>query len=242
MKNILFSLVCLIGFSAKAQLPPFANVTNVQIDGSGCDAGSANALITDGLNYLSVLYDNFSAEIGKGTANPGSKSAEKRCTINVTVEIPSGWNFQFDSVDYRGYVQVPNSSALAYQVITAEVSGGRGVAFDQHLIKGPRNENYVTTVTNKGNAALQNPNANPLDKLGSLINVLGGLKNSVDKLSAGDLFGCSKSTQQATIKIKSVIGVRNILGQLIKPAVKIVVDSTDASFKQRLHLKWRQCW
>lgn len=242
MKKILISIICLIGFSANAQLPPFANVKSVQIDGSGCDAGSANALITSDLNYLSVLYDRFSAEIGKGTANPGAKSAEKNCAINVTIEIPRGWNFQFDSVDYRGFVQVPNNMALAYQVITAEVSGGRGIAFDQNIIKGPRNENFVTTVTNKGNSALKNPNANPLDKLGGLINVLGGIKNSVDQLSAGDLFGCSLNTQETTIKIKSVIGVRNLLASITKPAVKIVVDSTDASFKQRLHLKWKRCF
>ena len=136
MKSIGLFLL-LISSISHAEMPPFAILKDVQIDGSGCQAGSANAIMTNDLNYLSVLYDKFSAEIGKGTANPGGRADEKTCTINVTIQIPAGWNFQFDSVDYNGFVSVPNKAAVAYQLITAEVYGGRGMAFEQNLMKGP---------------------------------------------------------------------------------------------------------
>lgn len=247
MKTVLFStsallLASLVSLGAFAQnLPPRAMINDVQIAGSGCEAGSATAVITPDLNFMSVLYDRFSAEIGKGTANPGAKSIEKKCTIQVRMFVPAGWNFKFDSVEYRGFAAVPNQGALAYQLISVEADGGRGLAFDQNVIRGPKMENYSTVVTNGGGNMKLDPNGKPLDNLGGLINIIGGLKNSVDSLKAGDLLGCSTKDQEVMIRIKSVIGVRNLLASLTKPAVKIVVDSTDASFKQNLRINWRKC-
>ncbi len=207
---LLLAVLHLSALSSHAQTPPFASVQRVEIDGSGCEAGSANALITNDLNYLSVLYDRFAVEIGKGTANPGAKSAEKKCTVNVIVNVPAGWNFTFESIDYRGYVQLPNKMAFAYQLISAEIGGGRGIGFDQNIIRGSKNENFVTTVRNKSSAALSN-------------------------------LSCSNQNQDVSIKIKSVIGVRNALTELTKPALRLVVDSTDAAFRQNLRLAWKPC-
>lgn len=197
---------------AIAQLtPPSAQVTQVQIDGSGCDAQSANALITSDLNYLSVLYDRFSAEIGKGTADKNSKAQEKRCTILVDISVPQGWTFTFDTIDYRGYVEVPNKAAAAYQIVTAEIQGGASLGFEQKVFQGPVQQNYIVTVKNQSPAFL-------------------------NKLS------CFQNNQTLRVKIKSTIGVRNLLAGLVKPAVKIVVDSTDASFKQSLRFNWKRCF
>ena len=240
MKILALSLLILTSLSARAQMPPYASIKSVEIDGSGCEAGSANALMTSDLNFLSVLYDRFSVEIGSGTANPGSRAMEKNCTINVMVQVPPGWNFQFDSADYRGYVEVPNRMTLAYQVITAEVYGGRGIAFDQNLIRGPKRENFATTVRNKGIADVKSGN-NALDRIGGIIGIIGGIRNTVNNISSGALSGCSSEPQDVKIKIKSLIGVRNLLADISKPAVKIVIDSTDASFRQNLRLRWNQC-
>ncbi len=214
MKQMTLFIGLLLVFTAQAQMPPYAGVKSVQIDGSGCDAGSANAVITSDLNFLSVLYDRFSVEIGKGTANPGSKSAEKNCTIAVMVQVPPGWNFEFESVDYRGFAEVPNKMAIAYQLISAEVYGGRGIGFNQNLMRGPKTENFATTVRRAN--------------LGAIGALTGGA-------------GCSNEPQDVKVKIKSVIGVRNLLASITKPAVRLVVDSTDASFRQNLRLNWRQC-
>lgn len=221
--TVLFTLLA-ASLSQAQSTPPFANVKSIEIDGSGCEAGSANAIITSDLNFLSVLYDRFSVEIGKGTAKPKSKSAEKKCTINVTVQVPAGWDFTFDSVDYRGFVQLPNQMTLAYQLISAEVYGGRGMAFDQNLVRGPKNQNFVTTVKNKG-----------------FLSLINGVKNQVDQLSGSRLTNCSNQTQDVKIKIQSIIGVRNLLGELTRPAVRLIVDSTDAAFRQNLKLNWNRC-
>ncbi len=171
--------------------------------------------MTQDLNYLSVLYDRFAAQIGRGTENPDAKAIEKKCTILVDVNVPRGWMFDIDSIEYKGYVEIPNKLAVAYQVATAEITGGKGsIGFEQNLMKGPRTENYTLLMKNKS-------------ILGSNLTL-----NTV---------ACLASGQNIRIKISSLIGVRNLLAQIFKPAVKIVVDSTDASFRQKLKLNWRRC-
>ena len=215
MKTLL-TMLCILftALSTRAQLlPPSAAITNIQLDGSGCDASNANAIFTDNAQFLSVLYDRFSAEIGKGTSEPNSKATEKRCTVLVDINVPQGWTFDIDSIEFKGYVEIPNQLALAYQLVTAEIYGGKAFGFDQALMRGPKIENFTTTVKN----------VSPLAK------ILGGS------------LSCQSTGQNIRLKIKSVIGVRNLLASLVKPAVKIVVDSTDASFKQKLKLNWRRC-
>ena len=71
-------IVIFSGVSAFSQIfPPRAEVVNVQLDGSGCDASNARAIFTQDVSTLSVLYDNFVAEIGKSTAKPKDKATEK---------------------------------------------------------------------------------------------------------------------------------------------------------------------
>lgn len=213
-KLISIITVLLLNISAHAIAPPSAVVTNLQIDGSGCDASNATAIMTEDLNYLSVLYDRFSAQIGKGTENPNAKAVEKQCTILVDINVPQGWTFDIDSIQYNGYIEIPNKMAVAYQVAFAEISGTKSFGFEQRLINGPKTQNYSFVIQNK--------------------QILG--KNQIMNKKS-----CSVSDQNIRIKIKSIIGVRNLLAQIFKPAVKIVVDSTDASFRQNLKLNWRPC-
>jgi hypothetical protein len=175
---------------------------------------NATAIMTQDLNYLSVLYDRFSAQIGRGTENPNAKANEKQCTILVDINVPQGWTFDIDSIEYKGYVEIPNKMAVAYQLATAEISGGKGFGFEQKVLNGPKTENYSLLVQNKS------------------------LLGNAPKLST---LACLASGQNIRVRVKSVIGVRNLLAQIFKPAVKIVVDSTDASFRQNLKLSWRRC-
>lgn len=218
MKTILITIL-LLSTQAFAQKPPSAAVTSVQIDGSGCEAGSANALITSDLNYLSVLYDRFSVELGKGTANPGDSNDEKSCSIVVNINVPHGWTFDFDTVDYRGFIEVTNAGALGYQFIKAEIEGGRSFGFEQKVFKGPINKNYVVSVKNQAPGIL-----------GSL----GGIGK------VGGAVACLSGGQNIRVKIKSQIGVKSLI-KFLKPRARLVIDSTDASMAQRLKFNWKRC-
>lgn len=68
--------------------------------GTGCPAGSvANA--TDGSKQvLTLLFDDYVASIGPGTA---VSDRRKNCQINLDIHYPGGFQFSLFSVDYRGY-------------------------------------------------------------------------------------------------------------------------------------------
>lgn len=218
MKTILIAIL-LLSTQAFAQKPPSAAVTSVQIDGSGCEAGSANALITSDLNYLSVLYDRFSVELGKGTANPKDSNDEKSCSIVVNINVPHGWTFDFDTVDYRGFVEVTNAGALGYQLIKAEIEGGRSFGFEQKVFKGPINKDYVVSVRNQAPG---------------IFGSLGGIGK------IGGAVACLSGGQNIRVKIKSQIGVKSLI-KFLKPRARLVIDSTDASMAQRLKFNWKRC-
>lgn len=219
MKTALTVLMLILSNQAFAQKPPSAAVTSVQIDGSGCEAGSANAIITSDLNYLSVLYDRFSVELGKGTANPGDSNDEKSCSIVVNINVPHGWTFDFDTVDYRGFVEVTNQGAVGYQFIKAEIEGGRSFGFEQKLFKGPINQNYVVSVKNQAPG---------------IFGSLGGIGK------IGGAVACLSGGQNIRVKIKSQIGVKSLI-KFLKPRARLVIDSTDASMAQRLKFNWKRC-
>jgi hypothetical protein len=237
------------------EVPPFANIVSIDYRGSGCDANSATAAITSDLSYISVLYDRFTAEIGQGSEKPNAKAAEKNCVVVVKMQIPSGWSFQFDEAEYHGFVAVPNQMTMAYQLISIETPSGRGRQFDQHIMKGPKMENFVTVYRKPVQEFTQENWSRPL--FGNTPprqglrppHFPGGPHHPGGpqqprrprKPRKDDLFECSDKPQNAVLRIRSRIGVRNMLADKTNPLVKIVIDSTDASFQQKLKINWNKC-
>lgn len=233
MKTLALLVFLFLTISTLAQdTPPFANITSVEYRGTGCDAESARVAMTPDLNYLSVLYDRFSVEIGTGTASPLSENQQKNCGIIVKFDLPAGWSLQFDEVEYRGFVALPTAESIARQMITVETLHGKGRNFQENVIQGPKTENFVTIYRNPvieqiGKEIGRDPHA-------------GKGKGKVRRNRSGDFFNCSDRTQQATLKIRSRISVRNN-GDKNHPLIKMIVDSTDASFNQKLRINWNQC-
>lgn len=210
------------------EVPPFANITSVDYRGSGCDAESARVSITSDLSYFSVLYDRFSVEVGPGTANPNANVQQKNCVIVVKFDLPPGWSLQFDEVEYRGFVSLPNANNTAHQMISVETPAGKGKSFQENTMRGPKMENFVTVYKN----AVENSNGPKGKGPGG-----GGPPG---RLRKGDYFDCSDRVQQAVLKIKSRIGVKSA-GDRTNPTLKMIVDSTDASFNQKLKINWNKC-
>lgn len=210
MRLGIITIVIFSGVSAFSQflIPPRAEVVNVQLDGSGCDASNARAVFTQDVTTLSVLFDNFVAEIGKGTAQPKAKSAEKKCAVFIDVVASPGWTFTIDTVEYRGFIESPNKTTLVYQLASIESNGLQTIGFEQALINGPFLGNHTLVVKNKSLGILKQKN-------------------------------CDGSPQR--LRIKSLIGVRNLLGAIFRPKVSIGIDSADGQINQRFKFNWKQC-
>lgn len=231
MKTLVLLVFLFLTISGFAQdIPPFATITSVEYRGTGCDAESARVVITPDLSYLSVLYDRFSVEVGTGTASPLDQNQQKNCAIIVKLDLPAGWSLQFDEVEYRGFVALPTAMASARQMISIETLNGKGRSFQENIIQGPKTENFVTVYRTPA-----------IEQIGKeQVRGQGAGNGKGRRNRSGDFFACSDRTQQATLKIRSRISVRNS-GDKNHPLIKMIVDSTDASFNQKLRINWNQC-
>ncbi len=290
MKSVAVWLLLGLGLSANAQeVPPFANITSVEFRGTGCDAESARVSITPDLQYMSILYDRFKAEVGAGSPNINARVANKNCVVVVKFDLPAGWSFQFEAVEYRGFVGLPNNKTIAQQVISVDTpsSGGfqgRMREFQQNVMRGPMMDNFVTVYRSPiENAQIPEQNTPvPVGNgkfkggfLGALLNQMAknqgngngpgqgggpgnghgpggngnglgpggnghGIGGLLKRIRKGDMFECVDRVQNATLRIRSRISVTNA-GDPSNSSAQIVVDSTDASFSQKLKINWNKC-
>ena len=259
MKFVFLTTLLLSVTLSAQEVPPFATITSIDYRGSGCDAESARAAITSDLNYISVLYDRFSVSIGQGSENPLAPQAMKNCAVVIKMDLPAGWSFQFEAVEYQGFVSLPNTSYQAVQKISAFTRDGlRGRDFDQHVITGPKTENFSHVYRNPilnvvqpenmtGSARFNKPNLG--GRFGPIMreppqrggNGPGGGIGRKLRQRKGDLFDCSDRTQQAVLVLRSAISLRKLQPRKTENLLATLsIDSTD-SVVQKLKLNWNKC-
>lgn len=261
MKSV-FVTTLLLSLQLFAQeVPPFATITSIDYRGSGCDAESARAAITSDLSYISVLYDRFSVSIGQGSENPLAPQAMKNCAVVIKMDLPAGWSFQFEAVEYQGFVSLPNQSYQAIQRISAFTRDGlRGRDFDQHVMTGPKTENFsyvyrnpILNIIQPENMMTRFNNPNLGGRFGPIMRDPpqrpggpggggpgGGLGRRL-RQRKGDLFDCSERTQQAVLVLRSAIALRKVQPRKSENLLaSLSIDSTD-SVVQKLKLNWNKC-
>jgi hypothetical protein len=93
--------------------------------GNGCPAGTASAVVSPDGKSLSIIFDQFTTEAGQGS---GRTMDRKSCNIAVPVHVPNGYSISILSVDYRGFVSLPQGASAR---LTAEYffAGMRGPQF-----------------------------------------------------------------------------------------------------------------
>jgi len=135
----------------QADVPAYANITQVAYGGTGCPQGSAALVISNGGSTLTAIFDKYTVE----TYGP---SARKNCQVLVDVAFPKGWTFTVIDIIQRG-------SATLDPQVTAELrtnfyfSGESQQGTITRTIKGPYDDNYQ--VEDQSGAAVYSPcNAN----------------------------------------------------------------------------------
>lgn len=247
MKSLFLTTILLSLQLFAQEVPPFANITSIDYRGSGCDAESARAAITSDLSYISVLYDRFSVSIGQGSDNPLAPQAMKNCAVVIKMDLPAGWSFQFEAVEYQGFVSLPNQSYQATQRISAFTRDGlRGRNFDQHVMMGPKTENFSYVYRNPILNGIQPENMMGHGRFNNSImrdppqRSGGGIGRRL-RQRKGDLFDCSERTQQAVLVLRSAISLRKLQPRKSENLLATLsIDSTD-SVVQKLKLNWNKC-
>lgn len=129
-------------FAEADTVPEEASILAVAVQGSGCEQTTAALSLSPDAKDLSVLFDNYSVEIGNGSANPSLTTAKKNCTIQIDMNIPLGWQFAFRAVDYRGFMAIP-ASAWAFHRFTYVAPNQLISSLREASLNGPVNKDYA---------------------------------------------------------------------------------------------------
>lgn len=127
------------------------NVTirGARLTGSGCNNSAANAAVTEDGQTLSLLFDNYQADIGIGSSNPQSTQLKKTCRVLIDVDVPFGYQYAIVRTEYRGFAALP-ASAYGYHRFSQIIPG---VAIPPSMreaqLRGPIGNNYEVAVDQK---------------------------------------------------------------------------------------------
>lgn len=138
-----FTLLFILSSIAWGQsAPQSAEIRSVMIHGSGCEESTASASFSPDLKDLSILFDNYSVEIGNGSQNPKAMTSHKNCYVKIDLYVPAGWQYAFKSIDYRGFVTLPGS-AWGFHRFSSMAGNSIVPSLKEVTHKGPLNNDYT---------------------------------------------------------------------------------------------------
>lgn len=123
-------------------------IRGVRLTGTGCNSTSASAAMTSDGQILSVLFDNYIAEIGQGSSNPTSVSVKKNCMLYIDVDVPMGYQYAISQTEYRGFSSLP-ASAYGLHRFTQIIPHQLIPSLREAQLRGPIDQNYSVTVAQK---------------------------------------------------------------------------------------------
>lgn len=108
MKPLFIFLFLAVAFSinAKAQLP--YQIGQPIVDGDGCPSGSVSAVISPGGTAISILFDQFTIEIGPGRYT--KPQMMRNCRFRIPLNLQAGYNIDVSKIDYRGFATLENGN------------------------------------------------------------------------------------------------------------------------------------
>lgn len=115
----------------------------VNVNGSGCPAGSAQVAVSPDNTAFTVTYSQYLAQAGPGTKPTDFR---KNCQIALNVHVPNGFTYAIAQADYRGFAHL-EQGATALQRANYYFQGMPQTTFVNHGLVGPIDENWQNTDT-----------------------------------------------------------------------------------------------
>lgn len=131
-------------------------IRGVRLSGSGCNGSSATAITTDDGMTLSVLFDNYTADIGNGSSRPQSTSLQLDCHVLIDVEVPPNTQYALSQTDYRGFAALP-ASAYGFHRFTQIIPSQPIASMREAQLRGPVSSNYAVSVQQKPGRFVYSP-------------------------------------------------------------------------------------
>lgn len=182
-------------------------------NGNGCPQGTMRVAFSPDYLSFSILFDQFVAETGTGTANgrvprrrPVIKFDNIICNTLIPIQIPQGMQLEITRIDYRGFSALPaKTKGFLNSIVNFRGPGGDGdrlkLRFD---FKGPVIEDYEISTD-------QNSNGN------------------------SELSPCGGTTQ---LRISNQLWIET---RSKTESASLTLDSIDGSSNATYFLNWRTC-
>jgi hypothetical protein len=143
-KRPLLALLLAAPLATLADGPTGVRIASVEYGGTGCPQGSVASTIAPDATQFTMIFDSFIASDGPG-ANPSDN--RKDCVIHLKMEVPDGWAYQIEAVDFRGYASFDSDKSKGHIVSRFKFVNGPRVARNRVDFKGPFDDDYLHRVT-----------------------------------------------------------------------------------------------
>lgn len=127
--------------------PGKVSVEVVNVNGSGCPAGTTAVAVAQDNTAFTVTYSQYTAQAGRGSIPTDFR---KNCQISLNVHIPQGYTYAIARADYRGFAHL-EQGATALQRANYYFAGMPENTAVNHRFSGPMNDNWQ----NSDNAAAE---------------------------------------------------------------------------------------
>jgi hypothetical protein len=145
MKFLSLFTLAAAAFTVSAQTPPANQVTiqSITYGGTGCPQGSVGSSFANDRQSFTLIFDSFVASAGPGVPATDNR---KNCQLNIYMKWPQGFTFAVNTIDYRGFVQLP-AGATAEQKATYYFQGELQQVSSGTKFTGPVSKDYVSRDT-----------------------------------------------------------------------------------------------
>jgi hypothetical protein len=137
-KSVLFFAAAMMASQAMAQSGVHLGTPGYA--GTGCQAGTASAVLSPDATSLSILFSDYVTQAGGAT---GKMIDRRNCSIAIPVFVPQGFSVSILAIDYRGFNALPAGGSAT---LTASYffAGGQGPTLSKRFV-GPLNTDYTFT-------------------------------------------------------------------------------------------------
>lgn len=111
------------------------------INGSGCSAGTAAVAANADNTAFTVTYSDYLAAAGAG-ASP--LDFRKNCQLSLVLDVPAGFTYAIQSVDYRGYAYLADGASGLEQASYYHM-GSPETTTSSETFEGPYDNNWQVT-------------------------------------------------------------------------------------------------
>lgn len=84
-------------------VPDRVNIVSMTHGGSGCPVDSVGASFSTDYQYLTIIFDNYGAEIGDSVETPKKRLF---CHVVMQFDFPAGLSYALVDLTYRGYADL----------------------------------------------------------------------------------------------------------------------------------------